>query len=255
MQKKSLITIGSSVFAIATTASMAIADVNQPQEIIMRPLTTPAGQITVGGDVGFLIIPDVDMGIGLSLGGRYGVSDKIEAGASYGFSLKEFEAKGSLTLEGAYNIMEGNLAVAANASFGYDVEGSGLEPLALGARVRFRLNDKMAVYSPGGQLSIALEEQIVPPATTGATPITLGLPVGFQYQASPQINAFLQTSLANIKIADSANAFLFADFIPLSVGAFFSPSNTMDFGGSVSWIDLKEFSDILVISASARLHM
>jgi len=247
MKNKSLI-IGSSLFAVAASASFALADVNQPQEIIMRPLTTPGSQITVGGDVVFLIIPDVDMGIGLGLGGSYGVDDKIEVGASYGLGLApEFEAKGTLGVEGAYNIMEGNLSVAANVATGYDLLAEGMADLNVGARVRFRLNDKLAIQSGGSQLSITLDGD--------PKPITLGLPVGVAYQASPALHAFVNTNLASISIADSETVVFGADFIPLQVGAFFSPSNTMDFGASVAWFDLKEASDTLFIGLSGRLHM
>ena len=246
MQKKSLI-IGASLIGVAASASLALADVNQPQEIIMRPLTTPGGQITVGGDVVFLIIPDVDMGIGAALGGSYGVDDHIEVGAVYGFSLKEFEAKGDLGVQAAYRIMDGNLSVAADVATGYDLVAEGMDNLDLGARVRFRLNDQLAITTPGGQLSIALDGD--------PKPITLGLPVGIAFQASPALYAFVNTSLANISISNSTTTVFGSDYIPLSIGAFFSPSNTMDLGGSISWFDLKEASDTLFVGVSARLHM
>lgn len=247
MKKQSLI-IASSLLGITASASLAMAEVNQPQEIIMRPLTTPGGQITVAGDLAFLIIPDVDTGIGLGIGGSYGVDDNIEVGAAYGLSLApEFEAKGDFRVEAAYRIMDGNLAVAADVATGYDLFSESIDPLALGARVRFRLNDQLAIQSGGGQLRIALDGDV--------KPITLGLPVGVAYQASPQIHAFVNTELANISISDSETIVFGADYIPLAVGAFFSPSNTMDLGGAISWFDLKEASDFIAITLTARLHM
>jgi hypothetical protein len=247
MKNKSLI-IGSSLLGITASASMAFAEVNQPQEIIMRPLTTPGGQITAAGDFGILIAPDpIGTAMGLGLGGFYGVNEQLEVGASYGFSLKEFEAKGDLNVTAAFSILEGNLAVAADAGFGYSLLAEGLEPLTAGAEVRFRLNDQLAVYSPGHQLRIALEGD--------PKPITLGLPVGVGYQASPQLFAFVATEVANISISNSSTVVFGADYIPLTAGAFFSPSNTMDLGGSIGWFDLKEASDFIVINLSARLHM
>ncbi len=247
MKNTSLI-IGSSLIAVGATASMALADVNQPQEIINRPRTTPGGQITVGGDFGILIAPDpIGTSMGLVGGGLYGVNDKLEVGASYGFSLKDFEAKGDIGVTAAYGILDGNLSVAADVGFGYSLLAEGLEPLTLGAEVQFKVNDKLAVYSPGHQINVALEGD--------PKPITLGLPVGVGYQVNPQIFAHIDTNLASISIADSETAVFGADFIPLTVGAFFSPSNTMDFGGSVGWFDLKESSDFIFINLNARLHM
>ena len=232
---KNKLTIGISPLAPAATASIAVAEVNQPQEIIMRPMTTPASQITVGGSLGILIAPDpIGTAMGLALGGSYGVSEKIEVGASYGFSLKEFEAKG-------------NLGVAANLTAGYSIVGEAINPLGLGARVRFRLNDKLAIQSPGSQLQIALDGD--------PKPITLGLPVGVAYQASPQIHAFVNTELANLSISNSSTIIFGADYVPVTVGAFFSPSNTMDFGASIGWFDLVDASDFINISLVGRLHM
>lgn len=247
MKNKSLI-ICSSLLGITATASISMAEVNQPQEIIMRPMTTPASQITVAGDLAILLIPDLDTGIGLGVGGAYGVDDKIEVGAAYGISLApEFEAKGSFVVHGAYNIMDGNLGVAADVSTGYDLFSEAINPLELGARVRFRLNDQLAVHSSGGQLNIALDGD--------PKPITLDLPVGVAYQASPQIYASVDTNLASISISNSETVVFGADFIPLSVSGFFSPSNTMDVGASIGWFDLKEASDTLIIGLHGRLHM
>jgi hypothetical protein len=246
MKKKSLI-LGASLIGVVASASLALADVNQPQEIIMRPLTTPGSQITVGGDLVFPINPDAFDFIGLNLGGSYGVDDKIEVGAAYFFALKDFEAKGDLGVQAAYNIMEGNLSVAADVATGYDLVAEGMDNLDLGARIRFRLNDQLAITSPGGQLSIALDGD--------PKPITLGLPVGVAMQVSPQLYAFVNTELANISISNSETVVFGSDYIPLSVGAFFSPSNTMDFGAAVGWFDLKESSDFIIGSVSARLHM
>ncbi len=249
LKNRSLVFGGAlAVAALAHTASTAHAEVNQPQEIIMRPLTTPGSQITVGGDLGILIAPDpIGTSMALALGGSYGVDDRIEVGAAYGFSLKEFEAKGAIDLEAAYRIMDGNLAVAADVSTGYDLFAEGISPLELGARVRFRVNDKLAIQSGGGQLSIALDGEV--------KPITLGVPVGVGYQASPQIHAFITTEVMRLSISDSETVVFGADYIPLAAGAFFSPSNTLDVGGSIGWFDLKEASDTISITLAARLHM
>lgn len=247
MTKKSLI-LGTSTLAIALSASAALAEVNQPQEITMRPLTTPMSQITIGGTLGILLVPDVDTSIGLGVTGQYGVSEKLEVGVAYDIGLTpEFEAKGTLEVEAAFSVIEGNLAVAPNAVIGYDLLAEGIAPLGLGARVRFRLNDQLAINSGGSQLVVTLDGDV--------KPIYLQLPVGVSFQASPQLYAFVNTNIATIEIADSTSGFIFADFIPLEVGAFFSPSNTMDFGASLAWGDLKEASDVIAIFGTARLHM
>jgi hypothetical protein len=79
--------------------------------------------------------------------------------------------------------------------------------------------------------------------------------VGFAFQASPQIYAFANTNLAVIEISDAESGFIFADFIPLSLGAFFSPSNTMDVGASLDLGDLKADEMDIGVILHARLHM
>jgi hypothetical protein len=104
------------------------------------------------------------------------------------------------------------------------------------------------VYTPGGQLGITLEGDV--------KPIALNLPVGVGYQATPQIWAFVDTSIGQIEIADSETVLFGADVIPLGVGGFFSPSNAMDFGARIGFDDLKEAgADFLTVTASARLHL
>jgi hypothetical protein len=161
--------------------------------------------------------------------------------------------------------MEGNLSVSADASLGYDLDGEALSPLNIGARVRFRLNDQLAITTGagggpfdqlvpnitpgGGQLTISLDGDV--------KPIYLSLPAGVAFQATPNIYAYVNTNIANIAIsdADGIDGFIFADFIPLQAGATFSPSNTMDFGASIGWFDLDNASDFMFIFGSARLHM
>lgn len=247
MKNKTL--VGLIPFAALLAPALAMAEVNQPQEIIDRPRTTPAGQITVGGDIGYLKLGDLGDGTALNVGGLYGVNDKLEVGAAYSFALDEFEIKGDIGLHAAYGILtDGNLTVAADLGFGYNVLGEALDPLTLGAEVQFKVNDKLAVYSPGGQISIALEGDV--------KPIDLSLPVGVGYQATPQIWAFVDTSIGTIEIADSETVIFGSDVIPVGFGGFFSPSNAMDFGARVGFLDLKEAgADFLTVTASARLHL
>jgi opacity protein-like surface antigen len=231
---------------LALAATSAFADVNQPQEIVDRPRTTPASQITVGGDVSFEKFGDANFSA-LRVLGLYGVNEKLEVGASYAFALKEFEAKGDVQIHAAYGLVDGNLSAAATLDFGYSLLAEGLDPLALGAEVQFKVNDKLVVYTPGQQLLIGLEE----PNAIGLT-----IPVGIGYQVSPQIFAHVDTNIADIEIKDTGgSAFIGADRTPLAVGAFFSPSNTMDFGATLGFPNLEDAGDFLYVVGSARLHM
>lgn len=244
--------VGLIPFALALAPTLAAADVNQPQEIINRPRTTPGGQLTVGADVAFIKLGDLGNGATLDVLGLYGVNDKLEVGVDYAFALKEFEAKGNLGIGIAYSLLaDDKLTVAADVATGFQiVDPSGIEPISLGAEVQFKINDTLAVYTPGHQFTIGIAEE------TGKG-MSIDVPVGVGFQASPQIFAHVDTNLAFIALNDEAGTtgVIGADFFPLAVGAFFSPSNTMDFGASFGFIDLKADAGFFAIVGSARLHM
>ena len=248
---------------LALIPSLAAAEVNQPQEIINRPRTLPAGQLELGADLhidafgdgdlglalGVPLVPDYGQGPGLSIG--YGVNEKLEVRARYAMLLKEFEAKGSLDVSAAYSILDaGNLTAALDGGIGYTLlePVDGLNPLTLGAEVQFKLSDKMAIFTPGHQLSIGLEDP---------QPINLTVPVGLGYQANEKIFVSMQTQALNLGLKDSDSSVILADPTPLSLQLRFSPSNTMDLGGGITFADITDGDSISepLLNLSARLYM
>ena len=195
---------------------------NWSMSIIDRPLNLLKGMIRVSGDLGIAKISITTgttttsaTGIGLGIGAGYGISDKLEAGVGYGISLKEFEAKGPLTLYGLFNITHSEkLRISAGAQVGYNLAS---EQLGIGAGLAFQyhLGPKMMVYMPPTHLQISLDP------TTAA----ISLPVGFGFQATPNVFAYAQTNLFDIGLKPSGSAFIFADRTPLTVGGSYSPSN------------------------------
>ncbi len=228
-----------------------------PMEIISRPLTLRKGMIRAQGDIGVanitVTVPPVppsttstttsDTAVSLRVGAGYGVNEKLEIGASYALRLSEFEAKGPLSVYGFYSLKsEAKMRLAADASFTYDL-GSETFGIGLGAQFQFHLNEKMMVFTPGQQLRIGLDP----------TNVAITLPIGFGLQATKNIFASVQTSLATIGIEPSGSAFIFADVTPIQVSAFYSPSNKMDFGLSVGATNVGDFADVFVFLATARL--
>lgn len=194
-----------------------------PRAVIARPLTLPKGLTQVGA----AISANNDFSIlGLTLNAAYGVSDDIEVRANYLFALKEFEAKGSLNFGAGYKVLRGaaggKLEVIARADTGYNFFLEGLNALSLGAQVQYNISDKLAVLSPGGQLSIALEE------TAGVRPIALNLPVGVGYQATPEAYIQLDTTIAHIEISDSPTTVIFSDTTPIAVTATYNAKPNLD---------------------------
>jgi hypothetical protein len=232
--------------AVAGSWSMSIID---------RPLNLLKGMIRVGADLGILkinipAIPPAttgssSTGVGLGIGAGYGVSDKLEAGVSYGISLKEFEAKGPLQLYGLFNIKHSEkMRISAGASFGYNLAS---ETIGIGAGLAFQyhLGPKMMVFMTPTHLAIGLDP----------TTASINLPVGFGFQATPNIFAAVQTNLFNIGLEPSGSAFIFADSTPLTVSGSYSPSNKMDIGASIGASNLPDIADLFVITVFARMYL
>jgi len=239
----------------APSVMEGVAGSEWAMEIIKRPLTLKKGMIAARGDLGILKLTTVSMttppvtasatAVQLVVGAGYGISDKLEAGVSYGISLKEFEAKGPLRLYGLFSIKDSpKMRVAAGAGFGYNLASEKLG-IDAGLAFQYHLNDKMMVYMPPSHLQIGLDP----------TAVSINLPVGFAFQATPNIFAYAQTNLFNIGIEPSGSSFIFADNIPLTVGAWYSPSNKMDIGASIGAFDLPDIADLFVFTISARLYL
>jgi hypothetical protein len=207
---------------IATTEAATEAPAARwPRAVIARPLTLPAGVFQVGLDE----VSNNDVSaLGSRLVAGYGINDKLEAAVFYSFATKEFEAKGSLDVNVGYAAIRGaaggTLEVVPRAQLGYSLFGEALNPLGAGAQVQYNVSDKLAVITPGGQLSVALDGD--------TKPITFGLPVAVGFQATPELYLQVDTSLGSLNIADSANAFIFADSTPASLTGIYNAIPALD---------------------------
>jgi len=251
-------------------ASVRTLDLND------RPLTLPKGQIDVHGGLPLAVVtvPDIMMNkvsttsFGFAFGATYGFDDKTELGLDYAVSLSPGDIKGPLTLHGAYTLAKAakyDFAVggafvvhpisAANTTTTYVA-------LQLGAWFRYRATPKLSIFTglpatPHPDVSLARSGFAFPPMPyqlalgfNSGGAIALNLPVGVGIQAAPKVYVFAATNIANIKIANTANAFLFKDFIPLTLGGFYS-INKLDIGAEFS-DDLKQAGDYLAFTIMAR---
>ena len=230
--KKSFVTLG-----IVSLAGTAMAEVKQPLEVVNRPLTTPAGQVEAGASLGFLFFKDAngdsDNSKFLGFGAGYGITEQLDAHVSYATCLEEgCDFKGPLRLELGYSVLNTNpLHLAPDIAVGYDTFGEMLTPLGLGARVRYNLDDKMAIYSPGTQLTVTLDGGgEIAPGIDAPKPIYLSLPVGFAYQVNPNLYVAAETNLADIEIADAETQFIFDSYIPVGLRGIYAVNSTIDVG-------------------------
>jgi hypothetical protein len=250
-----------------------------------RPLVLGKGKSEVHGGLRVSVLtlpgamPDTQVSTtsqGLTLGGSYGVSDDLEVGADYAFSVSPGQIKGPFTLRGAYQVHRSDkLDVAVAAGLGVDFYetttatmttiSTTYASLQLGAWVRYHVTPKASIFTglpalPPSSVSLTKLALPLPPFSyqlalglNNAGTMALELPVGFGMQATPKLYAFASLNFAHIRIANTQTAIMFADFIPLTLGAFYT-LNKLDLGVVFS-DDLKQGTDYLRLDTVARYSL
>lgn len=262
---------------VSAKASVDAADAIWSQPIIDRPYVLPKARLQVYADTPLAHTTTAAVGttpessdttFGLHLGAGYGITDKITAGAEYQFALTDFEIKGPLALYGEYQLAHGErLSVAASADVTFDFNGSdgmnGTETdigVHAGVGARYLLAPKMAVYtgSPFGPGPVG--RQLEAP-TDGDSTITFDIPVGFAYQALPELFLYGQTELLRLNLANKVMNQDTAEIIgsdargvPLTLGGLYSLTKVFDITAAFAFPDLTNLGDKWGLSVGARWH-
>jgi hypothetical protein len=196
-----------------------------PRTVFLRPLTLPKGLVMAGADV-VILNTDPSLVLAAPIIG-YGITDKLEVQVPYVFAVKEFEAKGLLDIDVGFVVLRGavggKLEVVARVRGGYSLLAEEARPLLIGAHAAFNVTDKIAIISgiPGQQqLRISLAGDV--------KPIDFSLPIGVGVQVTPLLYFQLDTKLAQIKIADSANVFIGSDTTPVALTATYNVIPALD---------------------------
>lgn len=238
-----------------------------PESAIERRYVAEKGKVHAYGaiDATTTSVPNTMTGMtssstgeGLGIGAGYGVTDKITAGAQYGFALNEFEIKGPLALYGEYELVhDGKMSITASADLTFNFAADTAVALNAGLGARYLLAPKMALftgapYGPGpvGQhLTIGLNND---------APTTFDIPLGFAYQAMPKLFTYVDTNLATFvlvnKPMNTDSAFLIGDaFVPFRLGGLYALNKDIDVTAAFG-ADLKAFGDSWGLSVGARWH-
>lgn len=173
---------------------------------------------------------------GIVLGGDVGVTDRLELGAGYSAILRDDIGtyldggrwQGTISARASYLALDrGGDLIAATLDLADDVQPGSLSA-ALGVAMQHRLSSRLALYTPGGQLTMGRL------AESGDHPVALHLPVGLAFQARPSLYVFAHTDVAQVGLADAADSYWLADAVPVVAGAFVSPARRLDLGLAIS---------------------
>lgn len=268
-------------------------DKAEPEPVVVMPvaindraLTIAAKKLAVHGRLGLqtLTLPGAMPGTtvsstseSLALGFAYGIGKKAEVGADYTLSLNPGAIKGPLAFHVAYSAKHTaklDFAIAAGLAFDFietanmatmTTTTTSFASLQLGAWARYRATPKVSLFTglpalPAGAPSLSKQSLALPPFAyqvaiglnnAGATAIEL--PIGLGYQAKPNFYAFASFDLAHIRLANTQTALIFADFIPFTLGGFYTHKK-IDIGVQLS-DDFKQGSDYLRLDTVLRYYM
>ncbi|NVB85544.1 MAG: hypothetical protein HOV81_44680 [Kofleriaceae bacterium] len=248
-----------------------------------RPLTVAAKQLEVHGGLGLqtLTLPGAMAGTtvsstseALALGVAYGIGKNAEVGADYRLSINPGTVKGPLAFHVAYAAKHSakiDVAIAANLGFDFFETANAVTmttttttkaSLQLGAWARYRATPKVSIFTglpalPSAATSLSNQSLALPPFgyqvqiglnNAGATAIEV--PIGIGLQVKPNIYAFASLDFAHIRLANTQTALIFADFIPLALGAFYT-HDKLDIGVQLA-DDLKQGADYLRLETVLR---
>jgi opacity protein-like surface antigen len=262
--------------------------------IIDRPLTLNASKIGAYADLDILRESagnTSNTSLGLHLGAGYGVSDALTVGLEYQFSLaNDFEIKGPLSLYGSYSIFRNDkLTVGLSAALIFDFDAVTFNSdgttsdsvdvaLSLGAGARYKLTPSIALYTGNANdFGATSDVGLVAPSILGSqlllgfnngAPVVFQLPIGVAWQATPQVYAFAQTEIfdvvhesitettmaGTVSVSNTSSNFLFANYIPLEVGGFYTVNKNLDIGAALNFGDLENGVDALAFTIAARYY-
>jgi hypothetical protein len=257
----------------ATVAGAADAgSLTWSRSVIERPYIVNKGKLGAYAQLGIAKFSFTDptsgmttsfTGDGLGVGAAYGITDKISAGLQYSFTPgligdADSEIKGPLEIFGEFQIKhDGKLDITASVDLGLGLANDPVtKGITAGLGARYTLAPKMAVftgapYGPGpvGQhLSISLDD---------GNAASFDIPVGFMYQATPELNVYANTALGHIAFNDAAgdSVFFGADYIPVGIGGLYSATPNIDITANFQLPDVKEIGfDLYAFFLGARYN-
>lgn len=190
-----------------------------PRAVIDRPFTYPEGMAVAGLDLSSSTANFVDPATVRIFAG-YGITDDLEVN----FGHYQFEtnaaSRGSVDLGLGYRIVRGKVETVGRVQTGYALRGEAWNPLLVGVTSGYNITPKLAVFTPGGQLRIALSGP--------STPIDLAVPIAVGYQPVQTVWTQLEVKLATINISGSSNSFLIKDTTPLTLTTFVNVMPELD---------------------------
>ena len=232
---------------------------------IDRPVVLPSGL------AGFATNVDVQKPAGnaadittMALGGGFGVTDRLEIGATYRFQFDALELRGPLTVYGGALIAHGeHYSIGAGADFVADFAAPAVvngmttttttETVHLGIGARANLSQNVALYTGnmlapnpvGQQLAVGLDHDAA---------VAFDVPAGIAIQASPRVLLRVETVAARLAIAHAKDQLAIADATPLTANLLLAAARGLDLAMFFTDPDMRAFGDRFTLGFVARWY-
>jgi hypothetical protein len=279
-----------------TTPTAAAPAAAAPVRMIDRPFSLKEGGIAAYGsiDIAHATLGMMDFSqYQMRIAGAYGISKDLSVGAEYGFPFAgdgtdKTTGRGPFHLYGLFSLtQDDSLTVAVVAGFQANLAGTfdamtgdpaTTKAISAGFDIRYKVTPDIAIFSgspfgpavPGTLAGLAIggipthnTQQHLSMSLEDNGPILFDVPVGVGFQATPDLFAYLDTTLASFAISNSpykemsgktkSAVFFGGDDLelPLHVGAYYAFDKNIDLGGALL-TNLDSAGDLYVISLAAR---
>jgi hypothetical protein len=257
-----------------------------PLAAIDRPLNAAKGMLEIkpalsmeytGGDDATMT--ESETAFSLGVGGRYGISDKLEALFSFNRIILSpspesggDRIKGELALGAGLQLTRGaaggKLDTEVKAALLYDLLFE-TAVIAAGVDARYKITDKLYVGTPINRpgLVVTVKGLEFPDGTGGTVtiaPIFLNIPVAVGFQATPKLQLQANMNLMRLNLNEDAKGgpdgstatFIFGDYINLDIDALFALSHKMDVAVNLDLGELKDSAgDSFGLTAGVNIRL
>ncbi|MBI4510101.1 MAG: hypothetical protein HY698_10740 [Deltaproteobacteria bacterium] len=249
---------------VSASAPRRFTKQDYPTELILRPLTLPAEQAEISLDVP--VVTTEEVALTQVLRGAYGINGDLTIGLTYSFGAQtlspaSYEASKAFSLDGAYTIVPGWLAVQASMPFYVDPFAMSV---ALGVPFRVTLSSKWALFGGQNLLQLKLVKFPVDPSDPSYNigvvvrdqpgqeepPVGhLNLNFGALYQARPDMAVTFTT---RFRLPDFNE-----DDMPVSmfIGGTWAVTRVVDVGGRIGFGRVDEVKDSLTLAVFAAYRL
>jgi hypothetical protein len=238
--------------------------IGYPIEEVLRPITLPAATFEIGAD----LRANIDPVIGATLRARYGITRQAQIGLRYGVGAAfdpdgeegmTFKTGKAISIDASYLVFDW---IAAQVSVPIYLDPFAIG-LVLGAPVKFRFGDKLALFALQDAVDIKLDG-FVPSVTDESKNVANATALDTNTTTSDGVLRFSGGAIVQLKPDLAVIGYLAAELpdfrsqdlsYPLEVAVQHSFSSQLDVAGRIGFDDLGNAGDTFGVRLSAQLRI